>query len=182
MDHLGVELDAVDAALHRLQRGHRRGGGGRQRHETRRRLEDRVAVRHPAGLLGRQLRQQPAGLAHRQLRAPEFADLGTLHAAAEGTGDQLHPVADAQHRDAELEQGRVQVRRAIRVDRSRPAREDQALRLALGHRLDAGVVGQQLGEHAQLAHPPGDQLGVLAAVVEHHHGLGGDGRHWTFLD
>jgi hypothetical protein len=31
------------------------------------------------------------------------------------------------------------------------------------------VVRQQLGEHAALAHPPRDQLRVLAPVVEHQH-------------
>ena len=35
------------------------------------------------------------------------------------------------------------------------------------------VVGQQLGEHAALAHAPRDQLRVLAAVVEDHHLVGG---------
>jgi hypothetical protein len=54
VDHLGVVLDAVDAALDGLERRHGRRGRGRQRGEARRRGEDRVAVRHPAGLLGRQ--------------------------------------------------------------------------------------------------------------------------------
>ena len=51
---LGVKLDAVDAALGVLDRGHRRGARGGQRGEARRRLVDGVAVGHPARLLARQ--------------------------------------------------------------------------------------------------------------------------------
>ena len=99
-------------------------------------------------------------------RAAELADLGALDAAAGGQHQRLHAVADAQHRDPELEQRRVEPRRALGVDGGRAAREDQPLRAALAHLVDADVVRQQLGEDPELAHPPGDQLGVLAAVVE----------------
>ena len=130
------------------------------------RLEDRVAVRHPARLLGGQPGQQLARLADRELRAPELADLGALDAPAERQRDELHAVTDAQHRDAELEQLRVEPRRAVGVHRRRAAAEDQALRPAPRDLLGADVVGQQLAEDAALAHAPGDQLRVLAAVVE----------------
>ena len=63
----------------------------------------------------------------RQLRAAELADLGALDAAAELERQQLHPVADAQHRDPELEQLGLQRRRAVGVDRRRAARQDHAL-------------------------------------------------------
>ena len=106
------------------------------------------------------------GSAHRQLRAAELADLGALDAAAEREHERLHAVADAEHRDAELEQLRVEPRGAGRVDRGRAAGEDQALRRAAADLVDADVVRQQLGEDAALAHAAGDQLRVLAAVVE----------------
>ena len=105
-------------------------------------------------------------LADGQLRAAELADLGALDAAAELERDQLHAVADAQHRDAELEQLGLEPRRAVGVHRRRAAGEDQALRLAPPDLLRADVVGQQLGEHAALAHAARDQLRVLPAVVE----------------
>ena len=43
-------------------------------------------------------------LVDRELGAAELADLGALDPAAELGRQQLHAVADAQHRDAELEQ------------------------------------------------------------------------------
>ena len=80
---------------------------------------------------------------------------------------QLHAVADAEHRDAELEQLAIQARRAVGVDRGRAAGEDQALGLAPADLLRADVMGQQLAEDAQLAHAARDELRVLPAVVEH---------------
>ena len=92
-----------------------------ERGEARRRREDGVAVRHPAGLLGRQPGQEPAVLVDRQLRAAELADLGALDPAAELEREQLHAVTDAQHRDPELEQlaGRASARRRRRPTRAR---------------------------------------------------------------
>ena len=60
VDDLGVELDAVEAALDVLERRDRRLRRARQRREAGRRLVDRVAVRHPARLLRRRAGQQPA--------------------------------------------------------------------------------------------------------------------------
>jgi hypothetical protein len=114
------------------------------------------------------------GIVHGQRRAAELADLRALDLAAERQRDRLHAVADAQHRDPELEQLRIQPRRPRRVDRRRTAGQDQPLRVAAAHLVDPDVVGQQLGEDAALAHAAGDQLRVLAAVVEHHDLVGRD--------
>ena len=73
-----------------------------------------------------------------------------------------------------VQQLRIELRRARRVDRRRPAAQDQALRRAPAHLLDADVVRQQLGEHAELAHAARDQLRVLAAVVQDDDLVGGD--------
>ena len=166
VDHLGVELDAVEPALHRLERRHRRGRGGGQRAEAGRRREYRVAVGHPAGLLGRRARQQPSGLRHRQLRAAELADLGALDPPAQRERQQLHPVTDAEHRHAQVEQLRVERRRAVLVHRGRPAGQDHALGPAAPDLLEPDVMREQLGEHPALAHPARDQLRVLASEVE----------------
>ena len=53
VDDLGVELDPVQGALGVLDGGHRGFRARGQRAEARRRLVDRVAVAHPALLLGR---------------------------------------------------------------------------------------------------------------------------------
>ena len=79
-----------------------------------RRLEHGVAVGHPAGLLARHALQQHARLGDRQIGATELAHLGLLDAPAERVHEQLHPVADAHHRHAELEQAALQGRRARR--------------------------------------------------------------------
>ncbi len=81
----------------------------------------------------------------------------------------LHAVADAQHRDPELEHARVEARRAGLVDGRRAAGEDQPLRVASAQLLERRVVRQELGVHAALAHAPGDELGVLRPEVEHDH-------------
>ena len=163
---LGVELDAVDPALFGLEGGHRRLARRGQRAEARRRGEDGVAMRHPAALLVRQPGQQPAVVGDGELGAAELAHLGALDAPAELERDELHPVTDAEDRDPELEQLRIELGRVVGVDRRRAAGEDQALGPAPRDLLGADVMGQQLAEHAALAHAAGDELGVLPAVVE----------------
>ena len=77
-------------------------------------------MRHPAGLLGRGSGQQPPAVAHGQLRAPELTHLGPFDPPAQRKGEQLHPVTDAKHGHAELEQ----------------------LALALGGQIEAAEVGE----------------------------------------
>src|SRR5919202_360951 len=80
------------------------------------------------------------GLADRQARAPELAHLGALDAAAERAREQLHAVADAEHRKPELEQLGVEPRRPVGIDGGRAAGEDQPLRPAPPDLLGADVV------------------------------------------
>ncbi len=105
-------------------------------------------------------------LGDRERGAAELADRRALDAAAQLERHRLHPVTDAEHRDPELEQLRTQLGRALAVDRRRTAGEDQPARRAPLDLLERRVVRQQLGEHAALAHPPRDQLRVLAPEVE----------------
>ena len=167
VDDLGVELDPVEALLGALERGDRRARAGGESDEAGRGLEDAVAVAHPALLLMRQPGQQTsAAVGEDQRRAAELPRIGALDAAAEDVDHRLHPVADAQHRDLELQQLTSQLRCALRVDGGRAARQDQRRRAPLADPLHGGVVGQQLGEHPALADPPGNQLGVLPPEVE----------------
>ena len=106
-----------------------------------RRLEDGVAVAHPALLLGRQPGEQPPAVAgQRELGAAELARLGALDPAAELEHHRLHPVTDAEHRDPELEQLAAQPRRALGVDRRRAAGEHQRARRPLADLLERQVV------------------------------------------
>ncbi len=79
-----------------------------------------------------------------QIGAAELADLSLLDAAAELVDEQLHAITDAHHRHAQLEQVALQARRAIGVDRSRAAREDDPARFALGDLLQRHRVRQKL--------------------------------------
>ena len=73
-----------------------------------------VAVAGPDANLFRHLvEQHRRGAASRDLHAgvPELALRGRRHPAAQGMRHQLHPVADAEHRPAQVEQGRIAPRR-----------------------------------------------------------------------
>ena len=126
VDDLRVELDPVQAAVRALARGHRRGGAGGERHEARRGLEHRVAVAHPALLLVRQPgHQATAAVGERERGAAELARVSALDPPAERLDHGLHPVTDAEHWDAQLEQLAPQLGRALRVDGRGAAREHE---------------------------------------------------------
>ena len=166
---LGVELDGVEASALVLEGGDRRRGrcGGDTR--ARRRGRDRIAMAHPHDLPGGKVVEE-RGLAELGVRLPVFRDVVRLDVAAEVAGHQLHPVADPERRDAQLEHRRIELRRPLGVHRGRAAREDQGARVVgpdLGRRE---TVADELRVHARLANPPGDQLAVLATEVEHQHG------------
>ena len=165
---LGVELHAVEAAPVILERRDRRArrladdaGAGRG-------LDDRVAVGHPHRLLGRQVVEEPA-LGRVELGAAELGDVGAVDTPAELERQQLRAVTDPERRHAELEDRRIEPRRSVRVDRRRPAREDDRGRVAAAELVDRDAVRDELGVDARLAHPPGDQLCVLPAEVDHQH-------------
>ena len=91
--------------------------------------------------------------------------------AAQRVALKLHPIADAQHRQiGPMHPGR-QLRRARLIHAGRAAGEDQPARVEPAHRLLGRIAGDKLAIDAQLAHAPHDQLGRLAAEVEHRDGL-----------
>ena len=144
--------------------------GGRGDAEAGGHLGHAVAVAHPAGLLARHLAEQQAALLEPYRRLAVLADPGVADGAAERGGHRLHAVADAQHRHAELEQLRVDVRCARLVDRGGAAGQDDSRRLARGHLGGRHVMRDDLGVHAALAHAPRDQLRVLRPHVHDQHG------------
>ena len=133
-----------------------------------RRRDDRVVVAHPHDLLDRQVAEQRR-LDEGDVGLPVLGDVVRLDLAAEVLGHQLHPVADAERRDAELEHAGVDVGRAVCVDGGRATREDQRGGVACSHLGGGQSMRDELGVHARLADPPCDQLAVLAAEVEHEH-------------
>jgi hypothetical protein len=119
---------------------HRRFSRSSQRREAGRWLVHGVAMTHPARLLGRRIVEQAAVLGHREPGAPELAYLGALYAPAQLQHHRLHAVADAEHGNPKLEQLRSELWGAVRIDRRRPAGEDQAARPAPRDLLQGDVV------------------------------------------
>ena len=85
---LGVELDAVELARGVLERRDGRVLGRGDDRGARRRRDDRVAVGHPGGLLGRQRREERAAR-RAQLDLAELARVRAVDAAAELERQQL---------------------------------------------------------------------------------------------
>ena len=90
-----------------------------------------------------------------------------LHLPAQRIGDELAAVADAEHGDAQIEDARVDMRRARLVHAVGPAREDDADGRILFDLFDAHVAGQKVAVYPLLAHPAGDQLVVLPAEIQY---------------
>ncbi len=172
VDHLGVELEPQEA------RAVAHDGDGRvlrvgQGVETRRHLGDDVAVAHPdRHRRGQPLEDGGAALSLVDHGRAVLAALARGDAAPQLVGQQLHAVADAEHRQAALEDVGGGSGRPFVVDAGRPAGEDEAPRPEAGHLLPGRVVGDELAVDAALAHTAGDEHAVLGAEVEDGDGLG----------
>jgi hypothetical protein len=81
-------------------------------------------------------------------------------------GDELHPVADAEHRDAEFEQRGVGRGDILTVHRAWSAGEDDTFRVPLADPFD--VVGRRMDfrVHMGFPHPARNQLRVLGPEVD----------------
>src|SRR6266403_1991309 len=105
-----------------------------------------------------------------QVRGAELLARRTLYLAAEGLTEDVHPVADAEHRrrarHEQLEDVAGRQRRALGVDARRAAREDDTHGRHAPERVERQVEGMDLAVDVQLAHAPRDQLRVLRAEVE----------------
>ena len=129
------------------------------------RRRDRVAVAHPDGLLGRQVVEE-LRLAGLELGLAELGRSRTLDDAAEIARHELHAVADAERRDPEREDLRVEVGRAVRIHGGRAAREDERCRVACRDLRRSQPVPDELRVDPRLAHAPRDQLAVLPAEID----------------
>ena len=132
-----------------------------------RRRVDVVAVAHPRrhALAGVEAIEQPVGSRRPGARAAVLAPAGADHLAARQVRDELHAVADAEHR-REVEECRIGGRRAVLVDRVRAAAENDAGGLPVADPLDDARRRMDLRVDARLAHAPRDELRELRAVVD----------------
>ena len=164
--HFRVPLHAVEF-LFLVREGRYRGAGRAGQHvEAFGRLLHRVAVAHPGVLRGRDAGQDRPPLPHQGgVGGAVLAQAGLRHRAAQGVGHGLEAVADAEHRDAGLEQVGADPGSALGVHAGRTAGEDDGGRV-LGHQLFGGEgVRNDFGVHVGFAHAAGNQLRVLGPVV-----------------
>ena len=165
--HFGMELHGVDLAAFIGHGSHFEGGGAAGDHEAGRGSLDLVAVAHPhaAGLGAVQAVPQGAGGFQGQVGRAVFAGQGLGQFAAQVLGQQLHAVADAQHRHAQFQEALVQGGGIGFAHAGRTAGKDDGRRSHSGHFGGGDVAGMDFGIHAGFTHTSCDELGDLRTVV-----------------
>gem|GEM_PF-5377089 len=136
-------------------------------HKPRRQFGDAIAVAHPDDLPARQPFRQCAMIGEFDFRPSVFPLVRRLDATAQFVRHQLHAVANAENRHAELEHARVGFRRARIVDARRTTGKDDAFRRPLAKLVRRHMVRQKLAVDAEIAYAARDQLVVLSAEIEH---------------
>ena len=119
VDHLGVELDAIETELRVLHGRHRRSRGGGYAGKPVRRLGDGIHMAHPDILACRGSGQQQGVAGHVERGTSVLGLAGALHRAAQQVGQELVAVADAEHGDTHLQEAGVDQVGVIGVDRQR---------------------------------------------------------------
>ena len=165
--HFGVELHGVDlAGLVGHGRHFERVGAAGNEEPRRRRLHG-ITVGHPhAGKLG-QINAVPqgAGTNEPQVGGAILAGFGLFQPTTEVEGQKLHTVADAEDRHAEVKESLVQ-RGSVLFPHARGAtRQDDCGGLHGFHLRGGDDAGVDFGIDAGFAHPTGDELRNLRAVV-----------------
>ena len=166
MDDLGVELDAEEAAALVAHRGVGAVRGPRAHLEALGYRRHAVAVAHPDDeLVGKPLEELVPRL-DGHLGLAVLALLARLDLPAELLAHELHSVAHAEDRDAEVEDRAVDSGRTLLEDAVWPAGEDHALRRASADILRLDGERDDFGVDMLFADAPRDELRVLRAVVE----------------
>src|SRR5690606_15402680 len=111
------------------------------------------------------------GLVDDELRWTVLALVARLNVAAELQCHQMLAVADPQGREPQRENGGIALRRVFAVDGVGTSAEDDGARRRLANGVDAGSARDDFTVHLALAHPTGNELRVLRAVVENQNAL-----------
>src|SRR5712664_2314341 len=164
-----MEFDGVNFAL-----GIFDGGDGvlRAAHGSKpgRESHDMVAVAVPdaqrVGKFGKELGFM-IGIFNIQNGAAIFAARRRLHFPAQVIGEPLHAIADSEHRNAEREHARVAFGGLRVVDRPGPTGKHDAGGFELADFIERRGARKNGGEDLLLANAAGNELGVLAAEIEH---------------
>src|SRR5579859_1722748 len=171
---LGMELNRIETACLVGHGGNRTSLGRGHQPESGGQLDHLVAVAHPHFQHAVALGRAEVLDAVQELRVPACPDLGIaelahfarLDAAAELLRHGLHAVADAEHRDAELEYSLRGAPGGLLVRRHVAAGQDDAGRAELAHERVACIAGVNLAVDLGFADAARDQLRVLGAEIE----------------
>src|SRR5439155_7074524 len=166
MRDLRMKHDRVDAAPRILDRGDVDRFGAREAREPLGHAFHDVAVARPDAARPVHPREEPPLALDRERRLSVLASRARSHPAAQVARQELHSIADSEHGDAEREDRGVETGRALVENARGAAREHDPLGTPP---LDLGTGKARphdLGVDAQLARPPGDELGELGSVVE----------------
>src|SRR5277367_3543738 len=97
---------------------------------------------------------------------PVFASCARRNLAAEPLAEKLHAVADAEDRNAGIENAFVGLRRALGVDAGRSAGKNEARGTKAFQDGGGRVIPDNFRVDVQLPHAPRDDLGVLRTEIE----------------
>ena len=128
-----------------------------------------IAMAHPDIETGRQTREKRGVAGKVQLGGSVFPPAGWFDRAAKIAGDQLHAIADAEHRQSRFPDPVRQLRSAFFVDAGWSARENQPFWLKRLYAVPRDIEGHKLAVDIGFPHPAGNQLAVLGAKIEHDH-------------
>ncbi len=136
-------------------------------------LEGFVAVGHPDGQVGGELVEERVFVVDQgDFGVAVLALVGGADLAAEVVRDELQAIADAEHGQAEREDGGVGGWRIAVIDRAGAAGEHDAEGAVGADLLERGGAGQHDGEDVLLADAAGDELCVLGAKIQDDDRLG----------
>jgi hypothetical protein len=96
----------------------------------------------------------------------EFSAITRRNFATLRLTGQLHAVANAQNRDPEFKDFRINLWRRFAVNTGRTAGQNDALGFQFLNPPGGKVVSNQLAKHILFANPPRDELGGLASKIE----------------
>ena len=166
VDDLGMELDAVEAAVRVFDGGGLGVGCPARDAEAGRELLEAVAVAHPDRTARLDPAEKAAAVEDAEGGEPVFSLGRGPDLAAEEMGHQLEPVANAQDGDPEVEDPGLGMGSALLVHALGAAGQDDGSGSEFSQALDGGIEREDLGINAQLADFAGDELGGLGPEIK----------------
>ena len=131
---------------------------------------------HPNCVLLRQLVEKHRRGDGLKIGTAVLRGVGPDDQSSESVGQNLMAVTNTEHWHAEVEDSVVNLVGVGGEDRSGTSRQDDAHRLHRTNLVGGDLTRHDLGIDVRLTNPPGYQLGVLSAEVDHEHAIEVTGR------